>query len=251
MNSNAFNQLTDIYEAMIDWPKRLAAEEPFYRNWFQQAGVKRVVDVACGTGHHAAMFHGWGLEVAGADVSPAMIERARAAFGEPAGLHWEVRGFDASIPAAGSWDAVVCVGNSLALAPDTTVVESAIARMMEALRPDGILLVHVLNLWRLPDGPCVWQKCQRARLPQGDVLILKAVHRCGQCGYVELVVADPNGGSLLGHESPRFLGLNAEKLGGWMHRAGAAEVQCFGDYAAQAFDRETSIDLVVVARKAM
>ena len=86
MNPDTFNQLVDVYEAMIDWPKRLAAEEPFYRRWFQQAGVKRVVDVACGTGHHAAMFHGWGLDVEGADLSPAMIERARAGFGEAGGI---------------------------------------------------------------------------------------------------------------------------------------------------------------------
>ncbi len=90
MNTNLFNQLTDIYESMIDWPKRLAAEGPSYRHWFQQAGVKRVVDAACGTGHHAAMFHGWDLEVEAADLSPAMIQRAKAGFGEPAGLHWTV-----------------------------------------------------------------------------------------------------------------------------------------------------------------
>ncbi len=104
MNTNTFNQLTHIYEAMIDWPKRLAAEEPFYRDWFQQVGVKRVVDVACGTGHHAAMFHGWGLDVEGADLSPAMIQQARATFGEPPGLRWAVRGFDEPIPEAGAWD---------------------------------------------------------------------------------------------------------------------------------------------------
>ena len=101
MATNTFNELADIYEAMIDWPKRLAAEGPFYRRWFQQAGVKRVIDVACGTGHHAAMFHDWGLEVEGADLSPAMIQRARAAFGEPPGLHWAVRGFDGRFPPPG------------------------------------------------------------------------------------------------------------------------------------------------------
>jgi SAM-dependent methyltransferase len=249
MNTNLFNQLTDIYESMIDWPKRLAAEGPSYRHWFQQAGVKRVVDAACGTGHHAVMFHGWDLEVEAADLSPAMIQRAKASFGEPAGLHWTVRGFEEPIPAAGSWDAVICVGNSLALATGTAMVQTAIARMMEALRPGGILIVQVLNLWRLPDGPCVWQKCVHTRLPQGDVLILKGVHRCDQRGYVELIVADPNGGAILAHESPQFLGFYEAELGEWMHRAGAAEVQYFGGYAEQPFDRDTSVDLVMVGSK--
>jgi SAM-dependent methyltransferase len=246
---NMFDQLTDIYEAMIDWPKRLAAEEPFYRHWFQQAGVKRVVDAACGTGHHAAMFHGWGLDVEGADLSPAMIERAKASFGESPGLRWAVRGFDEPISAAGAWDAVVCVGNSLALAPDLATVQTAIARMMEALRPGGVLLVQVLNLWRLPDGPCVWQKCHRARLPQGDALILKGVHRCDRRGYVELAVADPNGGPLLAHESPQFLGMEEAELDAMARQAGASQVQIFGGYGEQPFDREASIDLVMVASR--
>jgi glycine/sarcosine N-methyltransferase len=250
MSTNKFNQLVDVYEAMIAWPKRLAGEEPFYRRWFQDFGVNRVMDVACGTGRHAAMFHRWGLEVEGADLSPAMIERARAAFGEPPGLHWAVRGFDQSIPGAGSWDAVVCVGNSLALAPDLATVQSAVAQMVGALRPGGLLVVQVLNLWRLPDGPCVWQKCVRTQLPQGDVIIVKGVHRCDRRGYVELAVADPNGGPLLAHESPQFLGLEAEELGESIRRAGAAEVHCFGSYAAQPFDRESSIDLILAASKA-
>ncbi|MEI8373602.1 MAG: class I SAM-dependent methyltransferase [Planctomycetota bacterium] len=247
MPANTFDQLADVYEAMIDWPKRLAAEEPFYRRWFQQAGVKRVVDVACGTGHHADMFHRWGLDVEGADLSPAMIEKARANFDEPPGLHWAVRGFDEPIPAAGSWDAVVCVGNSLALAPDLATVQTAVARMLEALRPGGVLLVQILNLWRLPDGPCIWQKCLRTQLPQGDVLILKGVHRCGSCGYVELAVADPNGGPLLAHESPQFLGLESSDLEAMAQQAGSAQVQFFGGYAEQPFDRDTSVDLVMVA----
>ena len=187
------------------------------------------------------------LKSEGADLSPAMIQRARAAFGEPPGLRWAVRGFDEPVPGAGSWDAVVCVGNSLALASDLATVRTAVARMLEALRPGGVLLLQVLNLWRLPDGPCVWQKCHRTRLPQGDVLIVKGVHRCGQHGYVELVVADPSGGPLLAHESPRFLGLESGELEAMARQAGAAQVQFFGGYAAKPFKRDDSIDLVMVA----
>ena len=115
-----FDDLTDIYESMINWPKRLAHEEPFYRGLFGRIGARRVVDVACGAGQHAAMFHSWGLEVTGADISPAMIARAREHFGEPRGLRWLVRGYDQPFADGETADAVVCVGNSLALAPDMT-----------------------------------------------------------------------------------------------------------------------------------
>ena len=94
MSETSFDDLTDVYEAMIDWPKRLNAEAPFFRRLFEKHNVKRVADVACGTGRHAAMFHSWGLEVEGSDISPNMIDRARETFREPAGLRWAVRGFD-------------------------------------------------------------------------------------------------------------------------------------------------------------
>ena len=59
MNADLFADLTDVYEAMVDWPKRLANEEPFYRRLFARIGARRVLDAACGTGHHASMFHAW------------------------------------------------------------------------------------------------------------------------------------------------------------------------------------------------
>lgn len=269
-----FDHLTDIYDAMIDWPKRLAAEEPFYRQWFQQAGAKRVLDAACGTGRHAAMFHGWGLDVEGADVSPAMVERARTTFSEPPGLCWTVRGFDQSVDAPGTWDAVVCVGNSLALAPDRETVGRAVRQMMLALRPGGVLLVQVLNLWRLADGPCLWQRSLRTQLcssrsgvrssvaaghdensdgltaereEYGEVLILKGVHRSGGRGFVELAVIDPRDGALVAHESPEFLGLEENDLQAAAAQSGAAKVRFFGGYSGQPYDRATSIDLVMVA----
>ena len=80
MSEDVFSDVADIYEAMIDWQKRLASEGPFYRRLFDRVGVHSVLDVACGTGRHAAMFHSWGLRVEGADISANMIERARRPF---------------------------------------------------------------------------------------------------------------------------------------------------------------------------
>ncbi|MCL4191402.1 MAG: methyltransferase domain-containing protein [Thermoguttaceae bacterium] len=248
MSTQPFNDLSDVYEAMIDWPKRLANEEPFYRRVFGRVGARRLLDVACGTGHHAAHFHRWGLHVEGADVSPNMIERARARFGEPDGLRWLVRAFDQPAVEDEPFDVAICIGNSLSLAPDHRTVERALGEMIGAIRPGGLAVVHVLNLWQLPDGPCQWQKCQRTCLRGGDVLIVKGVHRAGNRGYVDLVVADP-GGRMLHNESAPLLGLEAAELEAMVRRAGARAVEFFGGYRDQPYERPTSIDLVMVAEK--
>ena len=249
MSAPIFDDLTDVYEAMIDWPKRLANEEPFYRRLFDRIEAKTVVDVACGSGRHAAMFHSWRLRVEGADISPNMIGRARTAFGEPEGLAWAVRGFDERIPAEVPFDAAVCAGNSLALAADKAMAQRAIGQMLTGVRPGGLVVIHLLNLWRLADGPCLWQKCLRATLPGGEVLITKGVHRSGNHGYVDLIVATLHDDVRMQSESARLLAFDTPDLKRMVDDAGAAGVEFFGNYQNGPFDRQESVDLIAVIQR--
>jgi len=249
MCAEIFDDLTDVYEAMIDWPKRLANEGPFYRRLFDRVEAKSVVDVACGTGRHAAMFHSWDLTVEGADISPSMIGRARTSFGEPEGLAWAVRGFDENIPTDEPFDAAVCAGNSLALAADAATAERAIGQMLAGIRPGGLIVIHLLNLWRLADGPCLWQKCVRATLSEGEVLITKGVHRSGNRGYVDLIVATLHDEARMQSESARLLTFDAPDLKRMADGAGAAGVEFFGNYQDVPFDRRESVDLIAVVEK--
>ena len=235
MNAQLFDDLTDVYEAMVDWPKRLANEEPFYRRMFDRIEAKSVVDVACGTGRHAAMFHSWGLRVEGADISPGMIGRARASFGEPEGLAWVVRGFDERVGAEEPFDVAVCAGNSLALAAGMGVAERAIGQMLAGVRSGGLVVIHLLNLWRLADGPSLWQKCLRATLPEGEVLITKGVHRSGNHGYVDLIVATLHDEVRMRSESTRLLAFDTPDMKRIVDEAGAAEVEFFRQLPGRSF----------------
>jgi SAM-dependent methyltransferase len=249
MTDNLFHDLTNVYEAMINWPKRLAHEEPFFRQLFEDAEVRNVVDTACGTGQHAAMFHHWGLRVEGADISGNMLQRARDLHGEPPGLRWVERGFDRPIDSVEPFDAAICIGNSLALAPDHATAERAIRQMLAAVRDGGIVVVHVLNIWRFPDGPCVWQKCRRAVISDREVLIVKGVHRCGSKGHIEMVVAETTGEPVLHSESVSFLGFEATELERMAIEGGATSVRSYGDYQNGPFAREKSVDLIMLAKR--
>ena len=161
-----------------------------------------------------------------------------------------MRAFDQPVVAAEPFDVALCVGNSLSLACDIAVAGRAIGQMLSAVRRGGAVVIQVLNLWRLPDGPCVWQKCRPAMLPdqpQGQVLILKGVHRAGSRGYVELAVIDSAGGALLRSEAMEFLGFEASDLERLARNAGAEDVTFYGGYQGQAYDRQASVDLIMVA----
>lgn len=244
----SFFNLPEVYDALIDWPKRLAREEPFYRHVFTQAGVRSVVDAACGSGRHAAMFHEWGLQVEAADVSLEMIELARRNFGEPSGLRWVVRGFDQPVASA-PFDAAVCVGNSLALAPDRKTAAEAVRQLLAAVRPGGIVVVQVLNLRRMPDGPCVWQVIKRAMVAGRELLLVKGVHRSGSAGFVDLVVVPLDAKAPPFTESSPLLGVEAEELQQMAADAGAVTVSLFGDYQRTPFDTGQSPDIIMLATK--
>jgi SAM-dependent methyltransferase len=206
--SSTFDQHAGVYELLVDWPRRLANEEPFYRRMFDEVGAQQVLDVACGTGHHAAMFHSWGLKVQGADISPGMIARCRARFGEPPGLQWLVRPFDQPAGAEGQFDAVICVGNSLALADDLDTVNRVVGSMLDSLRTGGVCIISVLNLWSLPQGGTIWQKCKRVQYDGADHVLLKSIHRCGDRGHVSFADLELSGSEVSPrYDSAEFLGL--------------------------------------------
>ncbi|MFI6758882.1 class I SAM-dependent DNA methyltransferase [Micromonospora sp. NPDC050417] len=65
-------------------------EEPVWRSLltlFAELASGRTADVGCGPGHVTAFLHGRGLDVFGIDLSPGMVEQARANYPE---LRFEV-----------------------------------------------------------------------------------------------------------------------------------------------------------------
>lgn len=249
-HSSTFDEHAHVYESLVDWPRRLAREEPFYRRVFEQVGVKRVLDAACGTGHHAAMFASWGLEVEGADISPGMIAQAREQFGEPSGLRWSVRSFDQPVAAAASWDAVICVGNSLALAGEMDVIDRALGCMLNALRPGGVCIIGVLNLWRLPQGATRWDKCKPVQFGGGLHVLLKSIRRCGDRGYIDFVDLAMSGSSVSPrYDAAEFVGVRADELIGMASAHGGTGAELYGSYDLTPYEESQSTDLLFTCRR--
>jgi hypothetical protein len=121
--------------------------------------------------------------------------------------------------------------------------------MLDAVHAGGAIVLHVLNLWRLADGPCQWQKCVRAELETGPVIIFKGVHRHGSAGYVDLVVSSLVDQTAWRSDCVLFLGLEATTLEQWAREAGADTVEVYGSYHHEPYRRETSTDLIVLASK--
>ncbi len=103
---------------------------------------ERVVDVGCGAGIDsliAARMVGSGGEVIGVDMTPAMVERARASAAQ--GCFSNVRfheGLAESLPVPDGWADVVLSNGVLNLFPDKL---AALREMARVLRPGGRLQI--------------------------------------------------------------------------------------------------------------
>lgn len=249
-NNRFFAEDAEVYEVLVDWERRLNREEPFYRKLVEDCSAQRVLDAACGTGRHAHMLYQWGLTVEGADISEGMIEYCRLKYGENDRLQWRVRGYDRPVDQPGTFDLVVCAGNSLALASDLDTVRRAVAAMMGAVCPGGCCMVHILNLWRLPEGPTQWQKCKQEEIGGRPMILLKGVHRAGARGYVNFIKLRPEQPELDAEiDESVLLALSAEQLVDEFRTHGAAEVHLYGNYQEAPYEPPSSNDLILVAQK--
>jgi SAM-dependent methyltransferase len=123
----------------------------------------RVLDCAAGTGQLAVGLAAAGYDVVATDASEGMIERTRALATEHAvevtahALAW-VQLRDREV---GQFDAVLCVGNSIAHAEGQAARRAALAAMAGVLRDGGLLVLTSRNWERVRErgsGLEVWER---------------------------------------------------------------------------------------------
>jgi len=99
-------------------------------------GARTLLDVACGTGAHLQILRRW-YEVEGVDLSPEMLEVARARLGDVPLHVADMRTLD--LP--GRFDAVTCLFSAIGYLTEPAEMRSTIQRFANHLAPGGVLIV--------------------------------------------------------------------------------------------------------------
>jgi glycine/sarcosine N-methyltransferase len=280
-----YDDLSADYDRFVDWPARLAAELPFIERQLRAVDARRVLDTACGTGMHTIALAQRGYAVAGVDLSPGMIERARSnAVTAGVEVQFEMVGFGAlahtfrcepgpedprlddppSAAASGrrgptrtspGFDAVLCLGNSLPHLLTPTEIAAALADFAACLRPNGLLLVQNRNFDRVLAGGERWMDPQAHRDGEKEWLFLRFYDfEPGGTLTFNLVTLRREGegqGAGDWHQqvaATRLRPLHRAELTAALPAAGFAEITCWGDMQGSSFDPEVSPNLVVTAR---
>lgn len=111
----------------------------------QEAGLKgdRLLDVGCGTGLSFIPMLPRGWRVTGCDISPAMLEIARAKAGDDAEL---LAADMRDLPTIGEFDLVWAVNDALNYLLSVEELAATLAGMRRNLAPEGLALFDVNTL---------------------------------------------------------------------------------------------------------
>jgi glycine/sarcosine N-methyltransferase len=254
-----YDALACDYDRFVHWPGRLAHELPFFERLFEEQGVRRVLDAACGTGHHVITLAQRGYQAVGADLSGAMIrmarENARAAGVE---VPFLVAGFG-DLAAQGSlFDAILCLGNSLPHLLTGQAVEHTLADFAAALRPGGLLVIQNRNFDRILARRDRFLEPQAYQDSRGEWLFVRfydfhpetltfTMIRL-QRAALQRGIVQPWTQAV---EATELRPILAHELAATLARTGFATHTFYGGYDRSPFDPENSGDLIAVATRSL
>lgn len=143
----------DKWDELIDWESRATAEGDFFIETLKRHKVRKVLDVATGTGFHSVRLLEAGFEVVSADGSPEMLVKAfengrrRGHILRTVQADWRWLNRDVH----GEYDAIICLGNSFTHMFDERDRRKALAEYYAMLKHDGLLVLDQRNYDRILD----------------------------------------------------------------------------------------------------
>lgn len=144
---DVYDLLAPAYE-MLASQTRIASECEAVAAHLRTVGAVRVLDAGCAIGLHAMELARRGFSVAGIDLSKSMIREANA---QAAGTNLAVRFFSGDFKGLGvlpghPFDAVLCLGNTLASTKAGRETQQTLRAFHNALRRGGLLVVQIRDL---------------------------------------------------------------------------------------------------------
>jgi SAM-dependent methyltransferase len=135
------------WDELIDWDARAKSEGQFFVDILRAHGKESILDAATGTGFHSVRLTEAGFDVTSVDGSAAMLAKAFEN-GHKHGLILKTvqadwRELNRGI--RGTYDAIICLGNSFTHLHDEQDRRNALAEFYAALRHHGILILDQRN----------------------------------------------------------------------------------------------------------
>lgn len=235
---------------MTSFEQRFAREIPTFERLVSRFGISRALDAGAGTGFHSLLLARLGVEVTAVDVSAVMLaELTRHATEMRLPVTTVQTGF-ADLPrlVRTTFDAVFCLGNSLPHVSSAEELDSVLGGFASIVRPEGILLLQLVNFERLLAS---MDRIQSIRETERATYVRFYDYHADRIDFNILTLR--RGGVAPGHnlETVRLWPLRARDLSPALAKAGFGRVTSHGGLGFETFDPATSRDLVLVCTRSV
>jgi glycine/sarcosine N-methyltransferase len=143
-----YNQISRYYDDIFPVSETTV---DFFTDVLKDIPGNRVLDVACGSGNHAANLAQRGFDVTAVDLDPSMVRLAQSKANTQTPsfvvLQGDMRNVDEEF--AEPFDAVICMGNSLVHLSNEEEIESTVGGFSSLLVPGGVLILQTINYDRI------------------------------------------------------------------------------------------------------
>lgn len=248
------DSLAVYYDRMIRWEKRLAFERPLFEVLWKTYRTKTVLDASCGSGMHLQLFIEQGLQTAGSDASPRMIELARqrlSRLSNPPALFLAVWN-ELAQKTARTFDAVLCLGNSLPYVTDEAQLADSLAGLWSRVAPAGFLLIQYKNFAMLRARGERFLPLSSHRDPAGPetIAIRQYDWLHGAVDFLVIIVERENANAdwRMRNWTTRLATWPPETVINQLERLGARVKLC-GSLGLEPFEQSSSDDVVLIAEK--
>lgn len=249
-----YDAISSDYDRFVSWQGRLALELPFIIEKLQEVNARRVLDAATGTGMHPIALAQCGFATAGADSSQGMVDRAREnASSAGVQVHFEKAEFGSLASAFGkaTFEAVLCLGNSLPHLLSLADLSAALVDFAACLKTGGLLLVQNRNFDAVMAQHARWMEPQAHTDGEKEWVFLRFYDfdPDGLLTFNMITLKRTSTGSWTQSlATSRLRPLLKDELISSLQAVGFGDIRVYGNMAGAPYDFTTSPNLVVSAK---
>lgn len=241
-----YDRLAPDYDAMTDFDKRFVREKPFFRLLVDKFHIATALDAGAGTGFHSILLARLGLSVTAADISGDMLAILERHAGEQGVSVRTVRSPFSKLRdhLDTRFDAIFCMGNSLAHLLSEEELRDSLAAFHGLLKPRAVLFLQIINYDRVLASK---EKIQSVREIGGRVYTRSYSYRDRFIDF-QIMRHDAGSPETSSQQTVTLRPILQEEMLPALRNVGFASAEAFGSIRMDKYVKETSQDLVVLAR---
>jgi glycine/sarcosine N-methyltransferase len=243
-----YDLLSSEYDEMTGFPDRFNKERSFFTSLIQRDNIQTVLDAGCGTGFHSLLLAQLGVDVTGVDISAEMLRELKS---HARAMNQKIKTknckfSDIRKELDTTFDAVICMGNSLAHLLSIGELQRSVRNFFEILNPGGILVVQILNYERI-----LKQKQRIVNIKEsGDKMFVRFYDFLPRNIIFNILTIDKRV-SMHTHrlQSVELCPIREREIRTILRSVGFTSLQVFGNIQRDPFVSSSSSDLITITKK--